>query len=63
MMKKKKEFLNTRDVAWILDCSPDDVIELAKTQKLQGTKMGRFWRFRHEAVKTYQRQLKHRGIP
>jgi excisionase family DNA binding protein len=62
-MKKKREFLDTKDVAWILDCSPDDVMELAKRQKLQGTKMGRFWKFRAEAVKAYQRQLRYRGIP
>jgi hypothetical protein len=59
---KKKEFLGTKDIAWILDCSPDDVIELARRQKLQGTKMGRFWKFRPEAVKAYQRQLRYRGI-
>ena len=62
-MKNKKQFLDAKDVAWILDCSPDDVIEMAKRQKLQETRMGRFWRFRHEAVKAYQRQLRFRGIP
>lgn len=58
-MKKKKdhdEHLGSKDVAWILDCSPDDVIEMAKRHKLQGVKIGRFWRFRHDDVETYKRQ-------
>ena len=30
MKKKQKDYLRSKDVAWILDCSPDDVIELAR---------------------------------
>ena len=48
--------LRTKDVAYILDCSPDDVIELARSKKLKGTKVGRFWRFRQRAVMAYKRK-------
>ena len=29
-MKKNEEYLGSKDVAWILDLSPDDVVELAR---------------------------------
>jgi len=48
MKKKKKdndEYLGSKDVAWILDLSPDDVIELAHRGKIDASKQGRFWRF------------------
>jgi hypothetical protein len=61
-MKNEKKSLDIKNVAWILDCSPDDLIEMARRQKLKETGMG-FWRFRQEAVKAYQRQLRLRGIP
>jgi excisionase family DNA binding protein len=46
--KKDEDLLNTKDVAWILDCSPDDVSELARKGKLKSEKVGRFWKY-HEA--------------
>jgi hypothetical protein len=42
----KKEYLGSKDVAWIIDLSPDDVVELARQKKLVGAKTGRLWRFR-----------------
>jgi excisionase family DNA binding protein len=53
-MKKEEELLKSKDVAWILDCSPDDVVEMAKRGELQGIKAGRFWRFRREDVQAYE---------
>jgi len=47
--------LRSRDVAWILDCSPDDVIEFARRQRLKAKKLGRFWRFRLKDVRQYQK--------
>jgi len=45
--KGKKEvkgnLLKTKDVAHILDVSPDDVIELARKGKIRAHKKGRFW--------------------
>ena len=56
MKKSNKEYLGTKDVAWILDLSPDDVVGLAKRHKLPATKAGRFWRFRADDVEKYKEQ-------
>ncbi len=53
-MALKKTLLRSKDVAHILDCSPDDVIELARRGKLKGSKTGRYWRFRLEDVIAYK---------
>ena len=55
--KQKESLLRSKHVAYILDCSPDDVIELARKGKLKGTKMGRFWRFRQEDVLEYRKSI------
>ncbi len=64
-MKKTLSFLRSKNVAYILDCSPDDVIELARKGKLPAFKQGRFWRFRLQDVEAYQRKTigmdKHKG--
>jgi len=54
--KSNEEYLGSKDVAWILDLSPDDVVELARKQILLGTKTGRFWKFRPDDVETYKEQ-------
>ena len=54
MPTKKENLLRSKDVAHILDCSPDDVIELARRGKLRASKQGRFWRFKHNDVLTYK---------
>ena len=59
--KKKQTLLRSRDVAFILDCSPGDVIELARKGKLKGTKKGRFWWFEGADVRAYQRKMKRRA--
>jgi len=56
-MAKSEKLMRSKDVAQILDCSPDDVIELAKSGKLRGSKEGRFWTFHISDVMTYQKQL------
>ncbi len=56
MAVKNSKYYRSKDVAHILDCSPDDVIVLAKKGKLRAIKQGRFWRFRQEDVMTYQKQ-------
>jgi excisionase family DNA binding protein len=55
-MPRATQILNTKDVAHILDCSPDDVIYLARRNKLRATKMGRYWRFRYNDIKAYQKK-------
>jgi excisionase family DNA binding protein len=55
-MAKQKDLLRSKDVAWILDLSPDDVIDLARNRKLKATKLGRFWRFHPDDVMAYKRR-------
>jgi len=55
-MTPKQSILGTKDVAHILDMSPDDVIELARNEKLKATKQGRFWRFNLADVEEYKQQ-------
>ena len=61
LSKQKEPLLKSTDVAHILDCSPDDVIELARKKKLKGTKEGRFWRFRLQDVLEYKKQQEKGG--
>ena len=55
-MAKKKDLLRSKDVANILDLSPDDVIDLVHKRKLTATKVGRIWRFRPEDVMAHKRR-------
>jgi len=48
--------LRSKYVAHILDCSADDVIELACRGKLKSRKEGRFWRFKEADVLAYKRK-------
>ena len=56
-MKPQEKLLGSRNVAWILDCGPDDVIVLAQKGKLKASKQGRFWRFREADVVAYQKRM------
>lgn len=47
--------LRSKDVARILDLSPDDVIKLARSGKLRASKIGRRWEFRARDVAQYQK--------
>lgn len=42
--KVNARLLRSKDVASILDCSPDDAIDLARKGELKAFKDGRFWR-------------------
>ncbi len=59
--KKTDKYFRSKDVAHILDCSPDDVIVLAKKGKLRAAKQGRFWRYRQEDVMNYKKQAGRNG--
>ncbi len=52
-----KPLLGSKDVAHILDMSPDDVIELARKGKLKATKQGRYWLFRPSDAMAYRKQM------
>ena len=56
-MKIARSLLDSKDVAWILDESPDDVIVLANKGKLPATKQGRFWRFREADVIAFKKRM------
>jgi len=55
--KKTGSMLRSRDVAWILDWSPDDVNVLARSEKLKAFKQGRNWRFREADVISYKKRM------
>jgi excisionase family DNA binding protein len=50
--------LNSKEVARILDLSPDTVNEYARKSILPGTKRGRQWRFRRRDIASFKRQLR-----
>lgn len=60
-MNKNGYVLRSRDVAHLLDCSPDEVIELAQRKKLKAVKEGRFWRYRATDVMLYKKSLEKRA--
>jgi excisionase family DNA binding protein len=61
--KKKESLLKSKDVAHILDCSPDDVIDLARKGKLRAIKQGRFWRFRESDIVSYKKRVGSDDLP
>ena len=50
------KFLKSRDVARILDISPDDVVALVHRGELRAMKVGRLWRYRVADVQAYSRR-------
>lgn len=61
--KKNEPLLKSKEAALILDCSPDDVIDLARKGKLRATKLGRFWRFRESDIVSYKTSMGAEGLP
>ena len=55
-MAKKEPLLKSRDVAYILDCSPDEVAVLARQGKLKAIRMGHYWKFRLSDIEAYKRE-------
>jgi excisionase family DNA binding protein len=58
MQERDDSLLNSREVAEILDCSPDTVNELARKSILPAFKSGRQWRFRRRDITSFKRQLR-----
>lgn len=56
-MDRNDDVLNSKDVAEILDMSPDTVNEYARKSILPAFKRGRQWRFRRRDITAFQRQL------
>lgn len=53
MLEREEELLNSRQVAIILDVSPDTVNEFARKNLLPGFKKGKQWRFKKKDVSTF----------
>lgn len=56
-MEREDTVLNSKDVAQILDLSPDTVNEFARKSLLPAFKKGRQWRFRRRDITAFKRQL------
>ena len=56
MADRDEIVLNSKEVAEILDLSPDTVNELARKSVLPAFKRGRQWRFRKHDIITYKRE-------
>lgn len=57
MTEKDDVLLNSKEVARLLDLSPDTVNEFARKSILPAFKKGRQWRFRRRDVTSFKRQL------
>lgn len=57
MADKDDILLNSREVAFLLDLSPDTVNEFARRKILPAFKKGRQWRFRKRDITSFERQL------
>jgi len=57
-MNEKEELLEPETVARILDCTPDEVIQLARSRGLKAAKMGRLWKCRRADVMAFKREQK-----
>ncbi len=59
MVERDEELLNSRQVAVILDLSPDTVNEFARKNILPAFKKGKQWRFRRRDIAIfYKKQSK-----
>jgi excisionase family DNA binding protein len=58
MLDRDDILLNSKEVAEILDLSPDTVNELARKSALPAFKTGRQWRFRRRDIVSFKRQLR-----
>ena len=57
-MEREEAVLNSKDVARMLDMSPDTVNEYARKSILPAFKKGRQWRFRRRDIAVFKRQLR-----
>jgi excisionase family DNA binding protein len=54
--------MRTRDLAILLDLSPDTVNDMARRGILKGYKSGNQWRFRKKDVERYVEREKSKGL-
>jgi excisionase family DNA binding protein len=56
MLEREEELLNSRQVAVILDLSPDTVNEFARKNILPAFKKGKQWRFRRRDISIFYKK-------
>lgn len=56
MLERDEELLNSREVARILDLSPDTVNEFARKNILPAFKKGKQWRFRKRDITSFNKK-------
>jgi excisionase family DNA binding protein len=56
MLEKDEEYLNSKQVAVILDLSPDTVNEFARKNILPAFKKGKQWRFRKRDISIFYKK-------
>ncbi len=56
MLEREEDLLNSRDVARMLDLSPDTVNEFARKNILPGFKKGKQWRFRKRDISSFNKK-------
>jgi len=59
----KQSILKTRDLAILLDLSPDVVNDMARRGHLKGFKSGNQWRFRRRDVERYIERMRKLAPP
>jgi excisionase family DNA binding protein len=62
-IEAKQSILKTRDLAILLDLSPDVVNDMARRGHLKGFKSGNQWRFRRRDVDKYLERVKKLAAP
>jgi len=63
IVEGKQSILKTRDLAFLLDLSPDVVNDMARRGHLKGFKSGNQWRFRRRDVERYIERMKKLSLP
>jgi len=62
LMAIKGYVLSSKNVAHLLDLSPDEVSELAQRKKLMARKVGRLWKYNVKDVIDYKRKQERERI-
>ena len=56
ILEREEDLLNSREVARILDLSPDTVNEFARKNILPGFKKGKQWRFKKRDISSFNKR-------
>ncbi|NIO16238.1 MAG: helix-turn-helix domain-containing protein [Deltaproteobacteria bacterium] len=59
-LKSMPNILKTRDIAILLDLSPDSVNDMARKGQIKGYKSGNQWRFRKKDVEKFLKKYNQR---